>query len=83
MRLRERTFSEGSTTKLQSQKEMQRARRRNDSPSTYRLDYDREEDNKMMIGGHIRNPEARHYFPESDTNVRRMSPRKTRPNYET
>ena len=84
MRLRERTFSEGSTVKGQQQKEIYLVRRRNDSPSSHRLEYEGNVDEKDIISGHNTVPRGtRYYLPESDTNIRRLSPRKTQQNYDT
>ena len=84
MRLRERTFSEGSTAKGNQQRETYVVRRRNDSPSTHRLGYQENENEEEILRRHNTIPRGtRYYPPDSDTHIRRMSPRKTHQHYDT
>ena len=88
MRSRERTFSEGSALKGQHPpKDSYTIRRRNISPSTPGYDgFDdvNLDDNETMSRNNIM-PRGtnRYYMQESALNIRRMSPRRQHPNYDS
>jgi hypothetical protein len=83
LRSRERTFSEGGSIKNPQQKDAYHLRRRNISPNSQNYDYDELVDDYDGLSRHNTVPKGhRYYMPESDVNVRRISPRRQHQNYE-
>ena len=80
---RERTFSEGSAIRGQQQKEVYHMRRRKMSPNKQSLDYDDSVDEPDGLTRHNTVPRGtRYYMPETENNIRRMSPRRLQQHYD-
>jgi hypothetical protein len=80
---RERTFSEGSAIRGQQHKEVHHMRRRKMSPNNQNLDYDESVDEHDGLTRHNTIPRGtRYYMPETESTIRRMSPRRPHQNYD-